>query len=52
MYTAVMAKAFVNFLIRLSPELHAGLSARAKQDNRSLNNLIVTWLQRGLDAGW
>jgi predicted HicB family RNase H-like nuclease len=52
MYTAVMAQALVNFLVRMSPELHAALRARAEADNRSLNNLIVTWLRRCVDEGW
>ena len=46
------AQAFVTFLVRLPPDLHAQLAMRAQQDNRSLNNLIVTWLRRGFDAGW
>ena len=46
------AQTIVTFLVRLPPDLHAGMRLRARQDNRSLNNLIVTWLRRGFDAGW
>jgi predicted HicB family RNase H-like nuclease len=45
-------RTIVTFLVRLPPDLHAQLAVRAQEDNRSLNNLIVTWLRRGLDAGW
>jgi len=45
-------RTIVTFLVRLPPDLHAQLAMLAQQDNRSLNNLIVTWLRRGFDAGW
>ena len=52
MYTGLMAEKTVGLFVRLVPALHAALAARAKADNRSLNNLIVTWLRRALDEGW
>ncbi len=52
MYTAVMAEAVVKLMLRLQPDLHARLVERARAENRSLNNLIVTWLRRGVEAGW
>jgi predicted HicB family RNase H-like nuclease len=52
MYTGLMAEKMVGLFVRLAPDLHASLVARARQDNRSLNNLIVTWLRRGLEEGW
>jgi predicted HicB family RNase H-like nuclease len=38
----------VRFLLRLPPDLHAKLVALADEDNRSLNNLIVTLLRRAV----
>ena len=52
MYTTVMAEKVVSFFVRLTPGLHTQLVERARRDNRSLNNLVVTWLQRGLSEGW
>jgi predicted HicB family RNase H-like nuclease len=52
MYTAVMAEAVVKLMLRLQPDLHVRLVERARAENRSLNNLIVTWLRRGVEAGW
>lgn len=52
MYTEVMAEKLVGLMLRLPPDLHARLAGRAKADNRSLNNLIVTLLRRCLNEGW
>lgn len=52
MYTMTMAEAVVKLMLRLRPDLHERLVERARADNRSLNNLIVTWLWRGLEEGW
>jgi predicted HicB family RNase H-like nuclease len=52
MYTGLMSEKVVGLFVRLAPDLHAGLVARARADNRSLNNLIVTWLRRCLEEGW
>lgn len=52
MQTTLMAEKVVSLFIRLAPDLHTVLVARAKQDNRSLNNLIVTWLRRCVEEGW
>ena len=52
MYTTAMSAKIVTFLVRFSPELHAELVERARRDNRSLNNLVVTWLRRCLNEGW
>ena len=52
MYTSAVAEKVVGLFVRLAPDLHAGLVARARADNRSLNNLIVTWLRRALEEGW
>lgn len=52
MQTTLMAEKVVSFFVRLSPDLHASLSERAKAENRSLNNLIVTWLRRCIEQGW
>lgn len=43
-----MAEKAVGFFVRLSPDLHASLTAWAKEDGRSLNNLIVHVLRRAL----
>lgn len=48
MYTTVMAEAVVKLLLRLPPDLHASLVARAREEDRSLNNLIVHVLRRAL----
>lgn len=47
-----MAEAVARIFVRLSPELHARLVDRARRDNRSLNDLVVTLLRRCLDEGW
>ncbi len=52
MYTLVMAEAVVKLMLRLSPDLHTRLVERAREENRSLNNLIVTWLRRCVAEGW
>ena len=49
MYTAVMAEKVVSFFVRLPPDLHAGLVAWAKEEDRSLNNLVVRLLRRALE---
>lgn len=52
MYTAVMAEAVAKFFLRLPSDMHVRLVDRAREENRSLNNLIVTWLRRCLAEGW
>lgn len=52
MHTLVMAEAVVRFFVRLPEDVHAHLVARAKAENRSLNNLIVTWIRRCIAEGW
>ena len=48
MQTSLMAEKAIGFFVRLSPDLHASLSAWAKEEERSLNNLIVRLLRRAL----
>lgn len=48
MYTLVMAEAVVKLMLRLPPDLHAALSEWARDDDRSLNNLIVRLLRRAV----
>lgn len=50
-YTLVMAEAVVRFFVRLPDDLHAQLTAWAKEEDRSLNNLIVRLLRRAV-AEW
>ena len=52
MYTAVMAEAVARLFVRLPSDLHERLVTRAREENRSLNNLIVTWLRRCVAEGW
>ncbi len=52
MYTVVMAEAVVKLMLRLQPDLHERLVVRSREENRSLNNLIVTWLRRCVTEGW
>lgn len=52
MYTAVMAEAVARLFVRLPDDLHKRLVERAREENRSLNNLIVTWLRRCVSEGW
>lgn len=52
MYTVVMAEKLVGLMLRLRPDLHTRLVERAREENRSLNNLIVTWLGRCIAEGW
>jgi predicted HicB family RNase H-like nuclease len=51
-YTEVMAEKLVGLMLRLQPDLHTRLVERARAENRSLNNLIATWLRRCVEAGW
>jgi predicted HicB family RNase H-like nuclease len=46
--TLAMAEKVVGFFVRLSPDMHAQLTAWAKEEDRSLNNLIVWVLRRAL----
>lgn len=48
MYTGAMAEKAVSFFLRLPPDLHARLKARAISEERSLNNLIVRLLRRAV----
>lgn len=52
MHTLVMAEAVIRLFVRLPPDLHHRLVERAREDNRSLNNLIVTWLRRCIAEHW
>lgn len=47
-YTVVMAEAVVKFFLRLPTDLHAALSAWAREEERSLNAQIVYLLRRAL----
>jgi predicted HicB family RNase H-like nuclease len=48
MYTEVMAEKLVGLMLRLQPDLHAQLVTWAREEGRSLNNLIVWALRRAL----
>ena len=48
MYTAVMAEALVRLFVRLPADVHGPLVAWAREEERSLNNLIVRLLRRAL----
>lgn len=48
MYTEVMAEKVVGLMLRLPPDLHAALTEWAKEEDRSLNNLIVRLLRRAV----
>lgn len=43
-----MAEKLVGLFVRLSPDMHASLTAWAKEEDRSLNNLLVHLLRRAL----
>jgi predicted HicB family RNase H-like nuclease len=49
MYTGLMAEKVVGFFVRLDPDLHTSLSAWAKEEDRSLNKLIVRLLRRAVE---
>lgn len=48
MYTVVMAEALVKLMLRLPPDLHASLVEWAREEDRSLNNLIIRVLRRAI----
>lgn len=48
MYTEVMAERLVGLMLRLQPDLHAALTEWAKEEDRSLNNLITRLLRQAL----
>lgn len=48
MYTSVMAEALVGLMLRLPPDLHESLKAWAREEDRSLNKLIVRLLRRAV----
>lgn len=48
MYTALMAEKFVGLMLRLPPDLHSVLSEWAREEERSLNNLLVRLLRRAV----
>jgi predicted HicB family RNase H-like nuclease len=48
MYTVVMAEAVAKLMLRLPPDLHAQLTEWAREEDRSLNNLIVRLLRRAV----
>lgn len=48
MYTAVMAEKVVALMFRLPPDLHATLSEWAREEDRSLNNLLIRLLRRAV----
>lgn len=47
-YTLVMAEAVTRLILRLPPDVHGPLVEWAKEEDRSLNNLIVRLLRRAL----
>jgi hypothetical protein len=46
--TLVMAEKVIRLILRLPPDLHDPLTAWAKEEERSLNNLIVRLLRRAV----
>jgi predicted HicB family RNase H-like nuclease len=44
-----MTEKTVGLFVRLTPDLHAALVAWAKEEDRSLNNLLVRLLRRAVD---
>lgn len=48
MQTTVMAEAVVKFFVRLPADMHDPLVTWAREEGRSLNNLIVYVLRRAL----
>lgn len=48
MHTLVMADKVIRLILRLPEDLHAPLTAWAKEEDRSLNNLIVRLLRRAI----
>lgn len=48
MYTEVMAEAVVKLMLRLPPDLHTTLVEWAREEDRSLNNLIIRLLRRAV----
>lgn len=49
MYTVVMAEKLVGLMLRLPPDLHVALVGWAREEDRSLNNLIVRLLRRAVE---
>lgn len=48
MYTVAMAELAVKLMLRLPPDVHATLTEWAREEDRSLNNLIVRLLRRAV----
>jgi predicted HicB family RNase H-like nuclease len=44
-----MAEAVVKLFVRLPPDLHGALTAWAREEDRSLNNLLVRLLRRAVE---
>jgi hypothetical protein len=47
-YTEVMAEKLVGLMLRLPPDLHGALAAWAREEDRSLNNLLIRLLRRAV----
>lgn len=47
-HTLVMADRIVRLILRLPEDLHGPLTAWAREEERSLNNLIVRLLRRAV----
>jgi predicted HicB family RNase H-like nuclease len=43
-----MAEKLVGLMLRLPPDVHAQLSAWAREEDRSLNNLLIRIVRRAL----
>ena len=49
MYTVCMAEALVKFFVRVPPDLHAALVEWAREEDRSLNKLVVRLLRQAVN---
>lgn len=49
MYTVAMAEAVARLFVRLPSDLHTQLTSWAKEEDRSLNNLIVRLLRQAVE---